>query len=90
MLEYSFQPCILEPTRITNANKPSLVDNIFINTFDDPTSGNILEHISFDHLPNFIVMNHENRKKLDTKMKRDKKTLILLNLKKIFLVMTYF
>ena len=31
MLTNNLQPCILEPTRITNNCKPSLVDNIFIN-----------------------------------------------------------
>ena len=56
MFQQNFQPCIIEPTRITNTNKPSLVDNIFINTFDDPVSDNILEHISYDHLPNFLIL----------------------------------
>ena len=32
MIENSFQPCILEPTRIVQGNKPSLVDNIFSNS----------------------------------------------------------
>ena len=58
MLENGFQPCITEPTRITNTNKPSLVDNIFINTIENPISGNILEHISYDHLPNFVILEH--------------------------------
>ena len=73
MFQHSFQPCITEPTRITNTNKPSLVDNIFINTFDDPVSGNILEHISYDHLPNFIILNHEHTKNKINILKRDKK-----------------
>ena len=73
MFQHHFQPCITEPTRITNANKPSLVDNIFINTFDDPTCGNILEHISYDHLPNFIVLDHEHKNKKQTYQKRDKR-----------------
>ena len=60
MLENNFQPCIIEATRITNTNKPSLVDNIFINTLENPLSGDILEHISYDHLPNFIVIEHEH------------------------------
>ena len=59
MLEHNFQPCITEPTRITNTNKPSLVDNIFINTLENPISGNILEHISYDHLPNFVILEQE-------------------------------
>ena len=73
MFQHHFQPCITEPTRITNANKPSLVDNIFINTFDDPTCGNILEHISYDHLPNFIVIDHEHKNKKQTIQKRDRR-----------------
>ena len=73
MFQSNFQPCITEPTRITNSNKPSLVDNIFINTFDDPTCGNILEHISYDHLPNFVILNHEHKNKKQSIKKRDKK-----------------
>ena len=73
LLEFGFQPCITEPTRITNTNKPSLVDNIFTNTFDDPYAGNILEQISYDHLPNFVILNHVNKKKERDQMKRDKK-----------------
>ena len=73
MLEYSFHPWITEPTRITNSNKPSLVDHIFTNTFDNPVSGNILEQISYDHLPNFIILNDDKTKKLDQTLKRDKK-----------------
>ena len=59
MLTNSLQPCILEPTRITNNCKPSLVDNIFINTLGNMYSGNILENISYDHLPNFIIFESE-------------------------------
>ena len=59
LLEFNFHPCITEPTRVTNTNKPSLVDNIFINSLENPVSGNILEHISYDHLPNFVVLQHE-------------------------------
>ena len=54
MLEHNFQPCINAPTRITNTNKPSLVDNIFINTLEKPIGGNILEH-----LPQFIILEQE-------------------------------
>ena len=75
MLEYGFQPCITEPTRITNSNKPSLVDNIFTNTFDNPVSGNILELISYDHLPNFVILDNVRKKKNETIMKRDKKNI---------------
>ena len=28
------QPCITEPTRIIQGNRPSIVHNIFINVFD--------------------------------------------------------
>ena len=73
MFQNNFQPCITEPTRITNANKPTLVDNIFINCFDDPICGNILEHISYDHLPNFVVLNHTHKNKKHIRKKRDKR-----------------
>ena len=63
MLDYGFQPCITEPTRITNSNKPSLVNNIFVNIFDNPVSGNILEQISYDHLPNFVILDKGKSKR---------------------------
>ena len=75
MLDYGFQPCITEPTRITNSNKPSLVDNIFTNTFDNPVSGNILEQISYDHLPNFTVLDDIKNKKPSPTFKRDKRNI---------------
>ena len=75
MHDYGFQPCITEPTRITNSNKPSLVDNIFINTFENPVSGNILEQISYDHLPNFVILDHVQKKKINNIMKRDKRNI---------------
>ena len=34
MLSNFLQPCILEPTRVVNNNRPSLVDNIFINSIE--------------------------------------------------------
>ena len=53
-----FQPYILEPTRITSNNRPSLLDNIFINTHDKEVySGNIIDKIS-DHMPNFAIINN--------------------------------
>ena len=33
-LQNNFQPCITEPTRVINGNKPSLLDNIFTNTIE--------------------------------------------------------
>ena len=54
MLNNGYQPCITEPTRIINGNKPSLVDNIFSNSVEKCISGNILDKIS-DHLPNFVI-----------------------------------
>ena len=75
MLEHNFQPCITEPTRITNTNKPSLVDNIFTNSFENPVSGNILEQISYDHLPNFVILDNANIRKVGESVKRDKKNL---------------
>ena len=56
MISNFFQPCILEPTRVIANNKPSLLDNIFINSIEKRiTSGNIIDKIS-DHMPNFIIL----------------------------------
>ena len=50
------QPCITEPTRIIQGNRPSIVDNIFTNIFDKELySGNLLDKIT-DHLPNFLII----------------------------------
>ena len=59
MLENHLHPCIPGPTRIVNSQEPSLVDNIFINIIDNPICGNILENLSYDHLPNFIILDSE-------------------------------
>ena len=51
-----FTPQILGPTRITENQQASLIDNLFID-FNDLhcTSGNFFEKIS-DHPPNFLII----------------------------------
>ena len=45
------QPCITKPERIVKYNRPSLVDNIFVNIYDKEIhSGNIIDKIT-GHLP---------------------------------------
>ena len=57
-----YQPHILQPTRIISCNKPSLIDNIFLNSIEfDTTNGNLTTPIS-DHLPNFIFCHNLNVK----------------------------
>jgi len=52
----SFNPHILQPTRITDHSE-TLIDNIFFNSLSHHTiSGNIIYDIS-DHLPNFLIIN---------------------------------
>ena len=63
-----FQPCILEPTRITSNNRPSLLDNIFINTHDKEVySGNIIDKIS-DHIPKFVIIKSSFHRKGNQKI----------------------
>ena len=74
MYSHFIQPCILEPTRIVDGNKPSLVDNIFTNAISkNIISGNLLNKIS-DHMPSFIFalklstpQSRERRRKRDTR-----------------------
>ena len=63
-----FTPQILGPTRITENEQVSLIDNFFIN-FNDwhCTSGNFFEKIS-DHLPNFLII-----EKLSYHLEKNKK-----------------
>ena len=48
------QPCITEPTKMIDGQRPSIVDNIFTNIFAKSlNSGNLDDKIT-DHLPNFL------------------------------------
>ena len=52
---FSFQPYILQPTRITDHSE-TLIDNIFFNSLEHLTlSGNIVYDLT-DHLPNFLIV----------------------------------
>ena len=62
MYENLCQPCISKPTRIVGNQKPSLIDNIFVNTIESPICGNLIDKIS-DHLPNFIIENQDIKEK---------------------------
>ena len=73
MLSNHCQPTITQPTRFSNENRPSLVDNIFINSIEHDTySGNTISKIT-DHLPNFIFINNGNQHLMQrpSKMVRD-------------------
>ena len=58
MYENMFQPCITQPTRIVEHQRPSIIDNIFINSNEEPISGNLIDRIS-DHFPNFILIKNK-------------------------------
>ena len=49
-----FTPHIIRPTRFVEGQRPSLVDNIFVND-KHFISGNLYNKIS-DHMPNFIII----------------------------------
>ena len=54
----------MQPTRFASENRPSLVDNIFINLIEHDTySGNTICKIT-DHLPNFVFINHGNQNQI--------------------------
>ena len=69
------QPCITKPTRKVKYNRPSLVDNIFVNIYDKEIhSGNIIDKIT-DHLPNFVIIKNMRNKLQKQKFKiRNMKT----------------
>ena len=74
MYSHFLQPCITEPTRIVGRNKPSLIDNIFINTYTKSlNAGNIIDKIS-DHLPKFLIIQNHKEERLKQKIQiRDMK-----------------
>ena len=56
MLSNFYQPQILQPTHSADHYKPSLTDNIFINSIEFETiSGNMISELS-DHMPNFLML----------------------------------
>jgi hypothetical protein len=55
MASYYFQPHIIKPTRITD-HSATLIDNIYFNSIDQTTSGNLICDLS-DYLPNFLIIN---------------------------------
>ncbi len=66
MLSNHCQPMITQPTRFSNESRPSLVDNIFINSIEKDTySGNTIPKIS-DHLPNFTFIKSRNQNPIKT------------------------
>ena len=69
MLINNLQPCITELLRIIDACRLSSVDTTFINTLDNPISGNVLENHSYDHVPNFIIFESKSFRNKITKIK---------------------
>ena len=69
------QPCITKPTRIVKYNRPSLVDNIFVNIYNkEIDSGNIIDKIN-GHLSNVVVIRSMKNKLQKQKFKiRNMKT----------------
>ena len=68
MYSHLFQPCITEPIRIVDRNKPSLIDNIFINTCTKSLiAWNFIDKIS-DHLPNFLIIQNLKGERLTQKI----------------------
>ena len=66
------QPLILQPSRYTDSQKPSLIDNIFINSIENNAwSGNLISKIS-DHMPSFVILNKSvSKSKCIPQFKRD-------------------
>ena len=71
---YHLQPLIVKPTRCISDQKPSLIDNIFTNLFENNFwSGNLIATIS-DHMPNFVLLDNKISKiKPKPQLKRDYK-----------------
>ena len=63
------QPCILEPARVVLNSRPSLIDNIYTNTYDKTIhSGNFLDKVT-EHMPNFCVIEDTYKVKKNRKIR---------------------
>ena len=61
-------PSISIPTKLNNSGNHTLIDNIFINTFNpDTISGNITFNVSDGHLPSFVIIPKPNQNHLPKK-----------------------
>ena len=69
LTENNYEVNITGPTRMIDFSKPSLLDNIFTLNITDQISGNFLDKISYDHLPNFISFNLRNPSKKNVHIK---------------------
>ena len=76
MFSNFFQPLILQPSRYVVNMRPTLIDNIFINSVHIRlTSGNLISKVS-DHMPNFAIVDLDiDRKRKDDVIKRNIKAL---------------
>ena len=64
-----FQSCILELTRVVLNSRPSLIENIYINTYDKTIhGGNFLEKVT-DHMPNFCIIEDTFKVKKNRKIR---------------------
>lgn len=71
MLCNFLMPHIVQPTRITTNNNPTLIDNIFYNDISDEcVSGNLIPHVT-DHLPNFLIIRNNTSRVKKNKKVRD-------------------
>ena len=63
------QPCILEPTRVVLNSRTSLIDNIYINTYDKTIHfGNFLDKVT-NHMPNFCIIEDTYKVKKNRKIR---------------------
>ena len=66
---FFFQPWILEPTRVVLNSRPSLTDNIYINTYDKTIyRGNVLDKVIY-HMSNFCIMEDTYKVKKNKKIR---------------------
>ena len=75
---FFLQPCITQPSRVLGKNRPTLIDIIFVYTYDKYLfAGNFPDKLS-DHLPNSfleilveIINNYAPLKTLSVKKRKD-------------------
>ncbi len=61
---FSYRPLIMQPTRVTS-HSATIIDNIFINSFQTQSVGGNLTASISDHFPQFCIIDTFEKKKTD-------------------------
>ena len=79
MCSYLFTTLVLQPARVTDKSK-TLIDNIFVNSFEFTTLSGSITHSISDHLIQFVIFEDFITPKLPPKPNQTETLIILITI----------